>query len=69
MKGEVTKSSKVLDGIEVAHASDESEEKVKAQLPSTYTQEDLPTDNRETARTEKLKVSNNLGKLKPVMTA
>ena len=41
----MTKSSKVLDGIEVAHASDESEEKVKAQLPSTYTQEDLPTDN------------------------
>lgn len=32
MNGEVTQSSEVLDGIEVTHASDEREEKVKVQL-------------------------------------
>ena len=67
MNGEVTQSSKVLDGIEVTHASDEREEKVKVQLLSTYTQEDLPVDNTETARTEKLKTWSNLDKVKPVM--
>ena len=67
MNGEVTQSSEVLDGIEVTHASDEREEKVKVHLLSTYTQEDLPVDNTETARTEKLKTWSNLDKLKPVM--
>ena len=47
MNGEVTKSSEVLDGIEVAQASNEREEKVWVQLTSTYTQEDLLVDNRE----------------------
>ena len=55
MNGEVTKSSKVLDGIEVPQASNEREEKVWVQLPSTYTLEDSPTDNRETATAEMLK--------------
>ena len=51
MNGEVTKSSKVLDGIEVTQASNEREEKVLVQLPRTYTQEDLP----EIATAKKLK--------------
>ena len=68
MNGEVTKSSEVLDGIEVAQASNESEEKVWVQLPSTYTQEDLPVDNREIATAEKLKKWKYLDKLKPVMS-
>ena len=51
----MTKSSEVLDGIEVAQASNKREEKVWAQLPSTYTQEDLPVYNRQIATAEKLK--------------
>ena len=51
----VTNSSEVLDGIEVAQASNEREEKVWVQLPRTYTQEDLPVDNREIATAKKLK--------------
>ena len=52
MNGEEKKSSEVLDGIEVAQASNESEEKVWIQLLSTYTQEDLPVDDREIATAE-----------------
>ena len=62
----MTKSSELPDGIEVAQASNESEEWV--QLPSTYTREDLPVDNREIATTEKLKKWKYLDKLKPVMS-
>ena len=58
----------MLDGIDVAQASNESEEKVWAQLPSTYTQEDLPVDNREIAAAEKVKMRKYLNKLKPVMS-
>ena len=47
MNDEVTKSSEVLDGIEVAQALNQSEEKVWVQLSSTYTQEDLPVVNKE----------------------
>ena len=68
MNGEVTKSSEVLDGIEVAQASNESEVKVWVQLPSTYTQEVLPGDNREIATGEKLKKWKYLDKLKHVMS-
>ena len=67
MNGEVTKSSEVLDGIEVAQASNEREEKVWVQLPRTDTQEDLPVDNREIATIEKLKKLKYLDKLRPVM--
>ena len=63
---EVTKLSELPDGIEVAQASNESEEWV--QLPSTYTREDLPVDNREIATAEKLKKWKYLDKLKPVMS-
>ena len=45
INGEVTRSSEVPDGIEVAPAPNEREEKVWVQLPSRYTQEDLPFDN------------------------
>ena len=55
MNGEAKKSSEVLDNIEVAQASNEREEKVLVQLPSTYTQDDLPVDNREVTTAEKLK--------------
>ena len=55
MNDEVTESFEVLDGIEAAQASNQSEEKVWVQLPSTYTQEDLPVDNREIATAKKLK--------------
>ena len=55
MNVEVTKSSEVLDGIEVAQASNESEEKILVQLPSTYIQEDLLVDNREIVTAKKLK--------------
>ena len=55
MNVEVTKSSEVLDGIKVAQASNESEEKILVQLPSTYIQEDLPVDNREIITAKKLK--------------
>ena len=55
MNGEATKSSEVLDNIEVAQASNEREEKALVQLPSTYTQDDLPVDNREVTTAEKLK--------------
>ena len=55
MNGEVTKSSEVLDNIEDAQASNEREEKVWVQLPNTYTQEDLPVDNRGITTAEKLK--------------
>ena len=58
MIGEVTKSSEVLDGIEVAQASNESEEKVWIQLPTTYTQEHLPVDNRAITTAEKLNNGN-----------
>ena len=68
MNGEVAKSSEVQDGIEVAQASNESKEKLWVQLPSTYTQEDLPVDNREIATAEKLKKLKYLNKLKPVMS-
>ena len=68
MNGEVTKSSEVLDGIAVAQVSNQSEEKIWVQLPSTYTQEDLPVDNREIATAEKLKKWKYLDKLKPVMS-
>ena len=68
MNGEVTNSPKMVDGIEVAQASNGSEEKVWVQLPSTYTQEDLPVDNREIATAEKLKKWKYLDKLKPVMS-
>ena len=67
MIGEVTKSSEVLDGIEVAQASNESEEKVWIHLPTTYTQEDLPVDKRAIATAEKLQKWKYLKKLKPVM--
>ena len=53
MDGEVIKSYEVLDGIEVAQASNESEEKIYVQLPSTYTQEDSSVDNREIVTAEK----------------
>ena len=55
MNVEVTKSSEVLDGIKVAQASNESEQKILVQLPSTYIQEDLPVDNREIITAKKLK--------------
>ena len=55
MDGEVIKSYEVLDGIEVAQASNESEEKIYVRLPSTYTQEDSSVDNREIVTAEKLK--------------
>ena len=58
----------MLDGTEVAQASNEREEKVWVQLPSTYTQEDLPVDNREIATAKKLKKWKYLDKLKPVMS-
>ena len=58
----------MLDGIEFAQASNEREEKVWVQLPSTYTQEDLPVDNREIATAKKLKKCKYLDKLKPVMS-
>ena len=58
----------MLDGIEFAQASNEREEKVWVQLPSTYTQEDLPVDNREIATAKKLKKWKYLDKLKPVMS-
>ena len=64
MNGEV-KWSEVLDGIEIAQASNESKEKVWVQKPSTYTQEDLPADNRETVTAKKLKKWKYLDKLKP----
>ena len=67
MNGEVTKSSEVLDDIEVAQASDEKEEKVWIKLPSTYTQKDLPVDSREVATAEKLKKWKYLDRLKPFM--
>ena len=54
MNGEVTKPSEVVDGIAVAQVSNQSKEKIWVQLPSTYTQEDLPVDNREIATAEKL---------------
>ena len=68
MNGEVRNSPKVVDGIEVAQASNGSEEKVWVQLPSTYTQEDLPVDSREIETAEKLKKWKCLDKLKPVMS-
>ena len=61
INGEVTKLFEVLDGITVAQASNENEEKVWAQLPNTYKQDD---DNREIATTEKLKKLKYLDKLK-----
>ena len=67
VNGEVKNSFEVLHGIEVAQASNESEEKAWVQLPSTYTQEDLPVDNREIAAAEKLKKWKYLDKLKRVM--
>ena len=67
MKGEVTNSSEVLDGIEVAQASNQREEKW-LQLPSIYTQENLPVDNREIATTKKLKKWKYLDKLRLVMS-
>ena len=59
MNGEVTKSSEVLDGIEVAQASNEREKKVWVQLLSTYTQEDVPVDNRNcnSRKAKKMKIS------------
>ena len=54
MNGEVTKSSEVVNGIEVAQVSNQREEKIWVQLPSTYTQEDLQVDNGEIATAEKL---------------
>ena len=68
MNGEATKSSEVLDNIEVAQASNEREEKVLVQLPSTYTQDDLPVDNRGVTTAEKLKKQKYLDKLKPAMS-
>ena len=65
--GDVTKPSEVLDGIEVAQASNEREVKARVQLASTYTEEHLPLDNREIAKAEKLKKWKYLDKLKPVM--
>ena len=66
--GDVTKPSEVLDGIEVAQASNEREEKARVPSASTYTQEHLPLDNREIAKAEKLKKWKYLDKLKPVMS-
>ena len=68
MNGEVKKSSEVLIGIEVAQVSNESEEKAWVQLPSTYSQENLPVDDIEIATAEKLKKWKYLDKLKPVMS-
>ena len=68
MNGEVTKSSEMLDGIEVPQASIESKEKVWVQLPSTYTQKDVPDDNIKIATAEKLKKWKYLDKFKPVMS-
>ena len=67
MNGEVTKSSEVLDDIEVAQASNGKEEKVWVKLPSTYTRKELPVDSREVATSEKLKRWKYLDRLKPVM--
>ena len=52
MNGKVTKSSEVLDDIEVTQASNEKGEKVWVKLPSKYTKEDLSVDNREIATAE-----------------
>ena len=56
------------DGIEVAPASNEREEKVWVQLPSRYTQEDLPFDNWEITTAENLKKWKYLDKLKPALS-
>ena len=69
MIGEVAKSSEVLDGIEILQSSNEKEEKVWVKLPSTYTLEDLPVDNRKFAAAEKLKKWNYLDKWTHVMSA
>ena len=68
MNDEVTKSSEVLDGIDTAQASNEKEEKLWVHLPSTYTQEDLPVDNREIATAQKVEKWKYLDKLKPVIS-
>ena len=68
MNGEVTKSSEVLDGIEVAEASNESQETVLYNyLAHTY-KKDLPVDNREIATAKKIKKLKYLDTLKPVMS-
>ena len=58
MNDEVAKSSEVLDGTEVTQASNKIEEEIRIQLPSTYTEEDLPVDNRDIATAEKQKSGN-----------
>ena len=45
----------MLDGLDVAQAPNEREAKAWVQLPSIYTQEDLPVSNRESATSKKLK--------------
>ena len=65
MNGE---NHKVLDGIEVAQSLNESEEKVWVQSRSTYTQEDLPVNNREIATAEKLNKWKYLNKFILVMS-
>ena len=48
----------MLDGTEVTQASNKIEEEIWIQLPSTYTEEDLPVDNRDIATAEKQKSGN-----------
>ena len=55
MNGEVLKSSKALEDLEVAQASNGKAERVWVKLPYTYTEEDLPVVINKVATIDKIK--------------
>ena len=67
MNGEVTKTSSVLEDLEVAQASNEKIRKIWVTLPSTYSQKELPVDNSEVATAEKLSKWKYLNGIKSAM--